>query len=326
MNFQPCDRLPRIEWADWWDKTIARWHQDGLPEELSENTPELVLKHFDLDPYVQHWVGMRNETFPVQAQYGHGFVRSVDEYQSIREHLFPSPEQHIEALRPICEAQAQDKNLAWFTLEGFFWFPRTLLGIEQHFYTFHDDPEVMHQMNSDNANYQVSLLEAIAKLPTRPVFMTFAEDLSYNHGPMLSKACFDEFLAPYYKKVVPVLKELDIIPIIDSDGNIDEIVPWYEEVGLDAFLPLERQAGGDIAELRQKHPGLRLIGHFDKMTMAKGEEVMRAEFDRLLPVMKVGGFIPSVDHQTPPNVSLEDYHCYLGLLKEYTSKVGGTDQ
>ncbi|MFQ7725915.1 MAG: hypothetical protein ACLRI7_05780 [Ruthenibacterium lactatiformans] len=28
----------------------------------------------------------------------------------------------------------------------------------------------------------------------KPDFMTIAEDMSYNHGPMLSKALFDEFL------------------------------------------------------------------------------------------------------------------------------------
>ena len=32
---------------------------------------------------------------------------------------------------------------------------------------------------------------------------------------------------------------------------------------------------------------------------------MREEFERLLPVMRQGGFLPSVDHQTPPGVSLE---------------------
>ena len=32
-----------------------------------------------------------------------------------------------------------------------------------------------------------------------------------------------------------------------------------------------------------------------------------------------GGFIPGVDHQTHPGVSLEQYHrCYLKLLNEYT--------
>jgi hypothetical protein len=36
--------------------------------------------------------------------------------------------------------------------------------------------------------------------------------------------------------------------------------------------------------------------------------------------MRQGGFIPSVDHQTPPGVSLENYRIYLGLLREYCEK------
>jgi hypothetical protein len=34
--------------------------------------------------------------------------------------------------------------------------------------------------------------------------------------------------------------------------------------------------------------------------------------------MRAGGFIPSVDHQTPPEVGLDAYRVYLRLLEEYT--------
>ena len=56
------------------------------------------------------------------------------------------------------------------------------------------------------------------------------------------------------------------------------------------------------------------------MTINRGEAAMRAEFERLVPLMRTGGFIPSVDHQTPPGVSLEQYRCYLGLLQEFTGR------
>ena len=158
---------------------------------------------------------------------------------------------------------------------------------------------------------------------SRPVFVTFAEDFSYNHGPMLSKALFDEFMAPYYRQIIPLARELGIIPIIDSDGDITAMVPWLADVGVDGFLPLERQAGVDGDTLRRKFPQLQIVGHFDKMTMPLGEEAMRAEFERLLPLMRTGGFIPSVDHQTPPGVSLETYRVYLRLLQEYTVKGAG---
>ena len=44
---------------------------------------------------------------------------------------------------------------------------------------------------------------------------------------------------------------------------------------------------------------------------------MRGEFERLLPVMKTGGFIPSVDHQTPPDCPLVRYRVYVAMLEEY---------
>ena len=163
------------------------------------------------------------------------------------------------------------------------------------------------------------LLDRILKVCV-PTFMTIAEDMSYNHGPMISKRTFDEFVAPYYRQLVPRLLEREIMPFVDTDGDVTLLVPWFEEVGVNGFLPLERQAGVDGMRLRGRYPRLRMIGHFDKMTMNKGEAAMRAEFDRLVPLMKTGGFIPSVDHQTPPGVSLEEYGVYLRLLREYMDR------
>ena len=48
-------------------------------------------------------------------------------------------------------------------------------------------------------DYNLRTLDAFCKQVCVPQFMTIAEDMSYNHGPMLSKELFDEFLAPYYK-------------------------------------------------------------------------------------------------------------------------------
>ena len=87
------------------------------------------------------------------------------------------------------------------------------------------------------------------------------------------------------------------------------------------MLPLERQAGVDAAAMRRQFPRFLMIGHYDKMVMPHGEAAMRAEFERLLPAMRSGGFIPSVDHQTPPGVSLDQYRIYLRLLEEYAAKV-----
>jgi uroporphyrinogen-III decarboxylase len=156
--------------------------------------------------------------------------------------------------------------------------------------------------------------------------MTFGEDMSYNHGPMLSKELFEEFMRPYYDRIIPALDKHGIIPIIDSDGDVSVPAYWFEEAGLQGILPLERQAGVDMAQLREEHPKMKFIGHFDKMTMDKGEAAMRAEFERLLPTAAKGGFLISCDHQTPPGVSYEDYKIYIELFKEYAEKAGQMSQ
>ena len=51
MNFQPFDRLPILEWAIWWDKTIDRWHREGMPAVLTDRYD--ICRHFGLDLYKQ---------------------------------------------------------------------------------------------------------------------------------------------------------------------------------------------------------------------------------------------------------------------------------
>jgi Uroporphyrinogen decarboxylase (URO-D) len=202
------------------------------------------------------------------------------------------------------------------TLEGFFWFPRTLMGFEKLMFAFSDQPELLHQINRDLLQFNLDLLDKILRVCV-PTFMTIAEDMSYNHGPMISKRTFDDFVAPYYRALLPRLREHDIPLFMDTDGDVTLLVPWLEELGIQGVLPLERQAGVDGLKLRQQFPRLLMAGHFNKLTMNQGEEAMRAEFERLLPLMRSGGFIPSVDHQTPPGVSLGQYRLYVRLLEEY---------
>jgi uroporphyrinogen-III decarboxylase len=71
---------------------------------------------------------------------------------------------------------------------------------------------------------------------------------------------------------------------------------------------------------------MRFVGCFDKMTMNRGEGAMRAEFERLVPVAAGGGFVVSVDHQTPPGVSYEEYRLYLELFREYGAEAGRLSQ
>ncbi len=320
MDFQPVDRLPRWEWAMWWDETIARWHGEGLPAQLHFARVVEISDYFGLDPYQQYWFSTTDPTIEATQHHVEGMVSNMDDYLRLRPQLFPSHEHSIASMAPWARRQPEGSAVVWCTLEGFFWFPRTLMGFEKLMFAFVDQPELLHRINSDLLEFNLRLLDQFLPVCV-PTFMTIAEDMSYNHGPMISRLTFEEFVAPYYRKLIPRLQERGIIPLVDTDGDVTLLVPWLRELGVRGVLPLERQAGVDGLALRNQFPDFLLVGHFDKMTMPWGEAAMRAEFERLTPLMRRGGFIPSVDHQTPPGVSLEQYRIYLKLLTQFTVDV-----
>lgn len=323
MNFAPFDRLPILEWAGWWGATIDRWHGEELPSELTDRYD--ICEHFGLDVYKQDWFASVDRGCPQPVSHGSGILESEADYERILPHLYPASPVDVRKWRGWAEEQRRGNVVLWFTVDGFFWFARRLLGIERHLYAFYDQPELMHRISSDLADWILHVIDQVCAICT-PDFMTFGEDMSYNNGPMLSEKAFAEFMRPYYDRVIPALRERGVIPIIDSDGDIAVPAHWFAAAGLDGILPLERQAGVDIAALRAEHPKMKFIGHFDKMTMDKGADAMRAEFERLLPIAARGGFFISCDHQTPPGVSYANYQTYLTLFREYSERAGAMSQ
>ena len=307
------------EWAMWWDKTIARWKGEGLPARLDSVFE--IHDEFGLDPYQQFWFSTTDPTIEAVQHHVEGIVADMDDYLRLRPQFYPDHSRAIESMVPWAARQAAGDAVVWITLEGYFWFPRTLMGFTNVSLAFYDQPELIHRINQDLTDFNLEIIGKVAKT-CKPVFATIAEDMSYNNGPMISERHFDEFVAPYYRQIVPRLRELGALVFVDTDGDVTKLVPWMLREGIHGVLPLERQAGVDGMKLREAFPTLRMIGHYDKMVMNKGEAANRGEFERLVPLMKTGGFIPSVDHQTPPGVSLEEYRVYLRLLAEYMQGAG----
>lgn len=308
----PDDRMPMIEWAAWWDQTLRRWEGEGLPGGLSWHES---VAYFGLDP--MEMVAVMADTPPPPA-HGMGIVESLRAYEAIAPQLYHDAcfDKIRDAAMAVKARQEAGDSVVRIWLDGFFWFPRKLLGIEPHLYAFYDAPELIHRINSDLAAFHLRALEVIFSVIT-PDFVGFAEDMSYNHGPMLSRGLFDAFLLPYYHRMIPYVHGKGVRVLADSDGDITTMVPWFQAAGIDGVYPLERQAGVDIAALRKAYPEFIMLGGYDKMVMNKGEAAIRAEFDRILPVMRSGWYIPSVDHQTPPGVSLADYKTYIEVFRQY---------
>jgi len=312
---KPDDRIPVLEIAPWWDRTIKRWETEGMPANL---TFEQTAQYFGLDEL--YGAGCYPAVPPARG-HGAGIINGGEDYERVRKDMYSDSiiENWLDTVRNLKPRHDSGELVICAVFQGFFWHPRALFGIEPHLYAFYDDPGLIHTINRDLLEFNMRALQSLFETDM-PDYVIYSEDMSYNHGSMVSKECFDDFILPYYLGLNQFTHQNGLKVFMDSDGDITEMIPWILNAGMDGIYPLERQAGIDIIKIRDEYPQFLMMGGYDKMAMNQGEEAIRAEFERILPVMHSGRYIPSVDHQTPPGVSLEDYKLYLKILKEYCKK------
>jgi len=85
---------------------------------------------------------------------------------------------------------------------------------------------------------------------------------------MISERHFEEFLAPYYRRLVPRLQELGAVILVDTDGDVTRMVPWLLREG-SGRLAAGTAGGRRWDGLAKTIPAVMHGGHFDKMTMNK---------------------------------------------------------
>ncbi len=196
---------------------------------------------------------------------------------------------------------------------GFTYFPRALMGDEGYMTALYDDPGLIHEL----CEFLVSFtMEYWAVILSRIEIdcVVILEDVAYRNGPMISRAMFEEFAAPYTARLVDFVRQFGVRNIVvDCDGKIDELVPAWVKAGVTGFFPVE--AVNDIVAMREAYPRVQLLGGVDKRRLSRGGRAeIDAELARIGPLIPMGGFIPHVDHCVPQNICWEDFAYYRRRL------------
>ncbi|MBM3713127.1 MAG: hypothetical protein FJW56_06790 [Actinobacteria bacterium] len=129
----------------------------------------------------------------------------------------------------------------------------------------------------------------------------------------------DKLLVPRYITVNDFLNKKGIkIISVDSDGNIEDLIPLFLKSGINCVSPLEVNAGMDVIDLRKKYGrDLLMMGGINKMALMSNKKAIYDEvFKKIEPIIEKGGFIPMIDHLVPPDVSYENFIYYLNLKKK----------
>jgi len=206
----------------------------------------------------------------------------------------------------------------WLLSGSFFGFLREWMGLERLLYTFYDDPVLVEDMMEQMCYMEIEAIKRVTK-DIRVDCAFFWEDMAFKTGPLISPDMFRKFMLPRYKRVTETLRSngIDII-FVDSDGNVDELIPLWMEGGVNFIWPLERAAGNDAIAIRKKYgKNLTIAGNMDKRALLKGKEAIREEVMSKLPfLLEQGGYFPSIDHAVPPDVTFENFVYYINTMRE----------
>lgn len=223
----------------------------------------------------------------------------------------------------ICQNYATRDFPAGLTICGAFGHPRNLMGIENLCTAYYEQSSLVHQILEQWVDFYCRLASRVYQdLPFD--FVLIWEDMAYKGGSLISPRLVREFMLPYYRTLIDHVRKLGCeVIIVDSDGDVSELVPLFLTAGVNAMLPFEVQAGMDIRHFRQKYgKNLAIIGGIDKRLLVNMGDPLKVEIEqKVLPLIKEGGYIPCLDHTVPPDVSLGNFSDYLALLREMVSTI-----
>ncbi len=296
--------------------TLRRWRSEGLPAGLE--TQEELHTLFGLTPLTFFEVAPDVDRAGARER-----VRTAADLNRTCSDLY-APEKldrRLDEYRRALERSASLDGILWVPIHGFFWHPRELLGITEHLVSFYDRPALMHEINRRLLEFNIRAVRTLYGMGV-PAVVCVSEDLAYKNGPMISPEMFDEFVAPYHRLLVPELSQARCVIALDSDGNVTDLVGRFSGVGYHCINPMERQTGMDLHCLRSEHPQTAFMGGFDKRVIACGHQAIADEFASLASLFRRGRFLPAVDHQTPPEVSLASYRSYLSESERFFREMG----
>ena len=333
-----ADRVPIADGP--WGTTIARWHREGMPENMSwvdyfgldhlfsvggDNSPRYESKVVEeTEEYVivtSGWgVTMRNWKHQSSTPEFLDFkITDSELWKEAKARMSPSRDRIDWEHLKNHYRNAREKQGAWIIGGLCFGFDIThswFVGTERVLMAMAEEPEWCLDMFEHELGVSLALLEMIWDEGYHFDEVFWCEDMGYKNNLFFSVKKYVELLKPLHKKVIDWAHQKGVRVRMHSCGDISPLVPHFYEIGMDALNPLEVKAGVDPIDLKKKfgdrmtfHGGINAVLWDDK-------DAITEEIKRVLPIMKQnGGYIFASDHSIPDSVSFENFAHIISLVK-----------
>jgi hypothetical protein len=221
------DRQPAVE------ALLAKYPQDA--QRFRFKFPQVFDAPEDDPEY--RWVNFDNPRA--------GEVRGMDEIVAIEDwdrqldgviENFPDPEYSgIFSENPPPDGRYRLGQGFLFLFERFW----TLRGMTNALTDFYEYPDEVHRLFDKITSFYCRVLERAKAECAIDGFFT-SDDLGTQASTFFSPDLFDEFIAPYYKRVIDKCHELGIHFWLHTCGNVEALIPRFIGLGIDVLHPIQK--------------------------------------------------------------------------------------
>ena len=342
------DRQPFTFFFGPWMETLENWRNQGLPEnadwdEEIDFDPGIRVIHVDLGycPSFKYELIEERETTRIIRD-ERGVLQEIRKKGSSIPNFIDYPVKNRDSWAELKKTRLNPENPKrfpdnWKQLAdeynngdhaiqigvypyGLFGTLREMMGVEMLLTSFYDNPDLIYEMMEYLTTFWLKIYEKVCKTVKIDIIHMW-EDMSGKSGSLISPKMVREFMMPQYKRIKE-FADKNKIPVfsLDTDGNCEELVPLFIECGINLIFPFEVAAGSDIVEYRRKYPELCIMGGIDKREISKGKQALEKELARAESMFNGPGYIPSIDHLFPPEVTYEDFKNFSKAIKQKIDK------
>jgi len=145
-------------------------------------------------------------------------------------------------------------------------------------------------------------------------------DFASHEGPMYSPRLFRELVLPRLQRVSDLCHRHGVYHLFASDGNLWPVADdLFGRSGVDGFYEIDRRAGMDLRQLRERFPHLTLIGNVSSHTVHLGtkDEVVEQALSCLEEAKRSRGIIVGASNYFVPGTPVENVIALLETIQQF---------
>lgn len=324
LERKATDRVPTFEW--YIDPKVIEAITPGLDYEqfCYEMDIDAICVDCDYDKKMiedgkieDEWGMIKKNTAEAHSFPLDGPIRTLQDAQA---YVPPDPKKpgRYASIEKAIQAH-QGKKAIVLHLNDVISIPSRLMPFDMFLMKLIDDPETIKALIKMSVDTNLALAKEAVKRGIR--FVYTGDDFAYNSGPMIAPNQFREIFYPELKRVVTGYKELGLLVLKHTDGNVMPIIDMIIDSGFDCLDPIDPIAGMDLAYMKSNYgQKITLKGNVDCAgTLAhKGIAETVEETKKCLQIgMPGGGYILSSSNSIHSSVKPENYKAMLETLKKH---------